>query len=519
MQLTQGLHIAMQITPERVATIYRGRRRSFRELGERVARLATGLRSLGVQAGERIGMLALNSDRYQEYMLAGWWAGAVLNPVNTRWSVAEIVYSLDDCDTRYLIVDDHHLPLVEDILARARHKPLLIHAGDGEAPAGMHSFERLIADSAPVEDIGGSADDLAVIMYTGGTTGLPKGVMMSHRVLWSAMLMRLAALPTPRDSLALVTSPMFHVAGMAYVVGRLLVGAPSVYIPGFDATLVLETIQREGVTEAILVPTMLQMLLAHPRFAEYDLGSLKRISYGAAPINAATLEKAMEMLPPGIEFVHAYGMTENCGVVTLNPAENHGPAGRANGLYRAAGRAVCSLQLKIADENGNEVARGSVGEILIKGPSVMLGYWNKPEETANSFKDGWFCTGDAAHMNDEGYIFIVDRVKDMIVTGGENVYSAEVENALSKHPAVAMCAVIGIPSEQWGEAVHAVVTLKPGATSSEDELRAHCREFIAGYKCPKTVEFRDSLPLSGAAKILKRDLREPYWKGRTRALN
>ncbi|MDT4789491.1 Long-chain-fatty-acid--CoA ligase [compost metagenome] len=519
MQLTHGLQIAMQMNPERVATIYKDRRHTFRELGERVARLAAGLRGLGVQPGDRIGMLALNSDRYLEYILAGWWLGAVLNPVNTRWSVPEIVYSLDDCDTRYVIVDDQFLPLTEGILAAAKNRPLLIHAGDGEAPDGMHSFERLIADSAPIADSGHGGDDLAVIMYTGGTTGLPKGVMMSHASLWSCMFMRMTVAPIRDDSLALVTSPMFHIAGLAYAAARVVVGVPSCFLPMFEPTMALEAIQREGITEAVLVPTMLQMLLAHPKFAEYDLGSLRRISYGASPINAAVLEKAMEMLPAGIEFIHAYGMTENAGTVTLNLAENHGPEGRASGLYRSAGRAMTGLQLMIADSEGNEVPRGEVGEILIKGPSVMQGYWNKPEETASALRDGWFHTGDAARMNENGYIFIVDRVKDMIVSGGENVYSAEVENALAKHPAVAMCAVIGIPSAEWGEAVHAIVTLKPGAMASEDELRALCREHIAGYKCPKSVEFRDAMPLSGAGKILKRELREPYWKGKGRAVN
>ncbi|MCY1405141.1 Long-chain-fatty-acid--CoA ligase [compost metagenome] len=269
----------------------------------------------------------------------------------------------------------------------------------------------------------------------------------------------------------------------------------------------------------MLVPTMLQMLLAHPRFAEFDLGSLKRISYGAAPINAAVLERALEALPAGIEFIHAYGMTEAGGSVTLNPSENHGAEGRASGLFRSAGRPLTGLQLKIADADGNEVLRGTVGEVLIYSPSLMQGYWNKPEETASALRDGWFHSGDAAWMNDDGYIFVVDRVKDMIVSGGENVYSAEVENAIARHPAVAMCAVIGIPSEAWGEAVHAVVALRPGASAGADELRAYCREFIAGYKCPKTVEFRDSLPLSGAGKILKRELREPYWAGKARSVN
>ncbi|MBM7061876.1 long-chain-fatty-acid--CoA ligase [Pseudomonas sp. UL073] len=519
MHLTQGLHTSIQMTPDAVASIYRGRRRTYRELGDRVARLAAGLRGLGLGEGERIGMLALNSDRYQEYMLAGWWAGAVLNPVNYRWSVPEIVYSLDDCDTRFLIVDDQHLPLIEGILATAKHQPVLIHAGDGETPAGMHSFEQLIAESAPMEDSWRGGEDLAVIMYTGGTTGLPKGVMLTHRCLWSCALMRMTTCPVDRDSLVLITSPMFHVAGMGLVAQRLIAGAPNAYLPFYEVVEVLETIQRERITEAMLVPTMLQALLAHPKFAETDLSSLKRISYGAAPINAAVLERALELLPAGVEFTHAYGMTENCGPVTLNLHENHGPEGRASGLYRSAGRAIAGLQLKIADEQGQELPRGSVGEILLKGPSLMQGYWGKPEETAKALQNGWFSSGDAAYMDAQGYVFVVDRVKDMIVSGGENVYSAEVENVLAKHPAVALCAVIGIPHDTWGEAVHAVVTLKPGATLGADELRAHCREFIAGYKCPKSVEFRDTLPLSGAGKILKRDLREPFWKGKARAVN
>ncbi|UVE18655.1 long-chain-fatty-acid--CoA ligase [Pseudomonas sp. LS44] len=519
MHLTHGLHISLQMTPERVATIFRGRRRTYRELVDRVARLAAGLSGLGLQAGERVGMLAFNSDRYQEYMLAGWWMGAVLNPVNFRWSVPEIVYSLDDCDTKILIVDDHHLPLVEGILATARRKPIIIHAGDGETPAGMLSYERLILDSTPMEDTCHGGDDLALIMYTGGTTGLPKGVMLSHQGLWSCAMMRMTSCPVANDSLVLITSPMFHVAGMGLVAQRVIAGATNAYLPYYEPVEVLETIQRERITEALLVPTMLQALLAHPKFAETDLSSLKRISYGAAPMNAAVLERAIELLPAGIEFTHAYGMTENAGVVTLNLHENHGPEGRANGLYLSAGKAIAGLQLKIADEQGQELPRGGVGEILIKGPSLMQGYWNKPEETAKSVQNGWFSTGDAAWMNDAGYIFIVDRVKDMIVTGGENVYSAEVENALGKHPAVALCAVIGVPHDTWGEAVHAVVILKPGAMASEEDLRSHCREFIAGYKCPKTVEFRDSMPLSGAGKILKKDLRAPYWEGRTRAVN
>ncbi|MNO62650.1 Long-chain-fatty-acid--CoA ligase [compost metagenome] len=518
MHLTQGLHTSVLMTPDKIATIFRGRHRTYRELGERVARLAAGLRGLGVQPGDRIAMLALNSDRFQEYMLAGWWLGAVLNPVNIRWSAAEIVYSLDDCDTGLLIVDDAHLPLVEAIVAGARRKPVLIHAGDGPAPAGMHSFEALIAASQPVEDCRRGGEDLAVILYTGGTTGLPKGVMLSHRNLWTSALMRMADLEPLRDTVCLNVAPLFHTAGLSRVAARVIQGEPNAYVPFFEPTEVLETIEREKVAEIMLVPTMLQALLAHPRFREFDLSSLKRIAYGASPINAAVLEHALEVLP-GAKFYHTYGLTENSPVITINPPENHGPEARASGLYRSAGRALTGLAMRIVDADGNEVPRGTVGEVTCMGPTVMQGYWNKPEETARALKNGWLHTGDAGYVDADGYLFIVDRVKDMIVSGGENVYSAEVENALARHPAVAMCAVIGIPHETWGEAVHAVVTLKPGCSADETELRAHCREFIAGYKCPKTVEFRDAMPLSGAGKILKRDLREPYWQDRARAVN
>ncbi|TDF83857.1 long-chain-fatty-acid--CoA ligase [Pseudomonas sp. H9] len=518
MHLTQGLHKSIQMTPDAVACVFRNRRRTYRELGDRVARLAAGFCGLGLQTGERIGMLSLNSDRFLEYMLAGWWAGAVLNPVNIRWSVREIVYSLDDCDTGYLVIDDHHLPLADELCARAKRPPVLIYAGDGETPAGMHNFEQLIAASAPMEDSWRGGEDLAVIMYTGGTTGLSKGVMLSHRNLWSGAMMRQTTSQISRDSMGLVISPMFHVAGMALVASRVIAGVPSTFIPFFDAIEVLETIQRERINEIMFIPAMLQATLAHPRLAEYDLSSLRRISYGASPINATVLERAMEVLP-GIEFVHAYGMTEIGGVATLNMPEDHSLAARANGRSRSVGRAIHGLQLMIVDPQGHEVPRGTVGEVLLRGPSVMQGYWRKPEETAQALQHGWLYTGDAAYMDADGYVFIVDRVKDMIISGGENVYSAEVENVLAKHPDVAQCAVIGIPHEQWGEAVHAVVTLKPGASADEDALRAHCREFIAGYKCPKSVEFRDTLPLSGAGKIIKRDLREPFWKGKARSVN
>ena len=513
MQLTHALHRAAQLYPTRTATVFRERRRSYRESAERIARLAGCLHKLGVAKGERVSVLAVNSDHYQEIMLACWWLGAVLNPVNTRWSAAEIAYSLDDCGAALLLVDDHHLPLLPEILASVTKRPMLMHAGETRAPSGTLSMERLIESAEPVADSRSGGEDLAVIMYTGGTTGRPKGVMLSHAALLTTVLLRLAEQAPLANLVGLNVAPLFHIAGLAAAYARVVSGDSNVYIPGFEPVELLQTLCREQANETLLVPTMLQALLAHPRFAEFDLGCLQRILYGASPISEALLEKAMDLLPQAA-FMQVYGLTENTGLVSFNPPANHGAEARAAGLHRSVGRPMFGQWVKIIDGHGAEVPRRAIGELLVSGPTVMQGYWGKPEETAKVLKDGWLYTGDAAYMDEDGHLFIVDRVKDMIITGGENVYSAEVENVLATHPAVALCAVIGIPHDAWGETVHAVVMLKPGASATEEELRTHCRTQIAGYKCPKSVELREALPLSAAGKILKRDLREPFWAGR-----
>jgi long-chain acyl-CoA synthetase len=515
MYLTQGLHRCVQQSPERAAIVFGERTQTFSQLQRRVARLAGALQNLGMRAGDRVGMLAVNSDRYLEYLLGVWWGGGVVNPVNIRWSVPEIVYSLDDCETRILIVDDHFLPMAPKISGTARCRPVLIYAGEGVAPAGMLSFEELIAGAAPVDDAFRGGNDLAAIMYTGGTTGQPKGVMQSHLNLWSSVVTRMAEFRHFDTTISLHAAPLFHIAAMARAVGHFIGGDTHVVLPSFDPRAVLEAIERHKVEELLLVPTMVQAVLEHPDFASRDLSSLKRIYYGASPINAAVLDAALAALP-GIEFYHAYGLTEASPVVSVNPPVNHEAAARASGLYRSAGRPGLGVTVRIVDEDGVEVPRNTVGEIVVRGANVMQGYWNKQEETAEALRDGWLHTGDGAYMDDDGYLFIVDRMKDMIVTGGENVYSAEVENALSRHPAVVQCAVIGIPNARWGEAVHAVVVVRPGSNPSGDDLREHCRQFIAGYKCPKSVEFRSAMPLSAAGKILKRVLRAPYWENQQR---
>jgi long-chain acyl-CoA synthetase len=506
MYLTQGLHRSMQRHPDKIATGTLGRTQTFRQLTERVARLAGAFKELGVRKGDRVAMLALNSDRYVEFLLACWWMGAIATPVNTRWSDAEIRYSLNDCGTQALIVDDEHLGRVAAILDGAGSVRATIHTGTQKPRAGVLPFEALLAAASPAQDDRCNGDDLAAILYTGGTTGFPKGVMLSHANLWSAAIGRMAEIPNPEDFRTLLTAPLFHVAGMGRLIGQTLVGGTCVTLPMFRAEALLQTIERERITDLVLVPSMIQMMLDEPSFGRYRLDSLKRILWGAAPIALPLLERALDAFP-NVEFIHAYGLTETAAAVSVNGRCNDAEL-RRDGRVRSAGRAGYAAEVRIVDHQGREVPRGTVGEIAVRGPMVMRGYWNRPEETAKVLRDGWFYTGDLAYMDDEGWIFVVDRLKDMIITGGENVYPAEVEAVLCRHPAVATAAVIGIPSQQWGEAVHAVVVLRNGTPADADELRAFCRMQLGGYKCPKSFEFRGALPMSPAGKVLKTELRK-----------
>jgi acyl-CoA synthetase (AMP-forming)/AMP-acid ligase II len=513
--LTQSLHRAARQHPQRLATVCGTRRRTWGEVAGRVARLAGALRHLGVDAGDRVGILSLNSDRFLESYFATWWAGGVVNPANIRWSAREIAYSLDDCDTQVLIVDDNFAALVPELMERSQSLRTIVYAGDGEPRSGMFGFEQLIADGAPVADALRANDDLAGVFYTGGTTGMPKGVMLSHTNLGIGAAIAVAEGVCIDGDVGLHAAPMFHMADGMFLLALSQRGCTQVMVPAFQPETVLGAIQAERVSASLLVPTMIQMLVDHPRLAGYALDSLRLIVYGASPISEALLERALERLPSA-GFLQCYGQTEMSPIVTVLTPEYHRGAKRSAGKLRSAGRPAVGVEVKIVDADGRELPRGAVGEIAARGAGVMQGYWNAADQTAAALHDGWMHTGDGAFMDDDGFVFVVDRVKDMIVSGGENVYSAEVENAIAQHPAVATCAVIGIPDLQWGEAVHAVIVCKPGASVSAEEIKAHCRTLIATYKCPRSVEQRDALPLSGAGKVLKTALREPFWEGHKR---
>lgn len=518
MYLTQSIHKALREQRHAVAAICGDEQRRWDEMAERIARLAAALQTQGVKPGDRVGMLALNSIRYLEYFYGCWWAGAVVNPVNIRWNPHEVAYSLDDCDTQVLIVDDAFAGMAAQLRTLSKSLRTVIFCGHGEAPEGALHYEALLAAAEPVPDAYRQGNDLAAVMYTGGTTGRPKGVMLSHGNLFINALSNAASVPRPEANVTLIVAPMFHVAGCGLALIAAQQQSPQVIVPFFDEPAILAAIQAHGAKDLFLVPTMIKRLIEHPRFADFDVSSLKLLRYGAAPIEAALLTQAMQALP-GVEFAQAYGMTELAPTIAvLAPADHHeGP--QRDRLLRAAGRPVPIAEVRIVDAHDRELPVGEVGEITARGPMTMQGYWNRPEESAAALKGGWMHTGDMGRMEADGYLFVVDRLKDMIVSGGENVYSAEVENALAQLPQVSMSAVIGVPDEQWGERVHAVIVLREGMHIDEAGVMAHCKSLIASYKCPRSVEFRPELPLSAAGKLQKFQLREPYWRGRARGVN
>jgi len=519
MYLTQALKRSVQINAAGPATSYRGRERSWAQVQQRVACLAGALHGLGHESGERAAILALNCDRYFEFYYGVAWAGSVFVPINTRLAPPEVEFWLNDSGSRVLFIDDQFLPTLDALRGRLDNVEHIVYVGDGETPDGLLDYEALLARSEPVADAERGYEDLAGLFYTGGTTGRSKGVMLSHRNLVMNIFNVLPTLQFQAGMRWLHAAPMFHIADGLATFGVTAVAGLHTFIPSFSPDAALSAIQEHRVTHTLLVPTMVNMVVNSPNVADYDLSSLTGLTYGASPMPQSVIERAMEVLPD-CGFTHAYGQTECAPLVTATGAEFHMLKGPHAGRFKSAGRAVPGVELKIANASGRELPRGEIGEICSRGPHVMQGYWQRPDLTAEAIKDGWMHSGDAAYMDEDGFVYIVDRVKDMIISGGENVYSVEVENALYQHDAVVECAVIGIPDDTWGESVHAVVRLHDGKNTSADELISHCRQLIAGFKCPRSISFRDKpMPLSGAGKILKPELREPFWEGQDKSVN
>jgi|SRR5215217_747376 len=508
MRLTQTLRRAVLVRPDATATIDGDRVRTWRQVHDRVRRLSGALRGLGVKEGDRVAILANNCDAYFEAYFGILWSGAVIVPLNTRLAPAETKFQLEDAGVTVMLFGEEFAETASIL------KPQLPGIGawigmDGADASADHALEDLIARGELVPEIMRKAEDLAGIFYTGGTTGLPKGVMLSNRSL-SAMAVNLTmSLKVDETIVNLHSAPMFHLADIGTFMAT-MVGGAHVFVRKLDENVMLDLIERWNITHIFTVPAIIDRLARHPKGG--IARKLKVLGYGGAPMPMGTYDVARARFPE-VDFVQGFGMTE-MGAHTFLSAEHHRPGADPEKM-KSVGQPAYGYEIMIVDEAGNEVPRRTLGEIVGRGDNMMIGYWNRPEETAKALRDGWMWSGDAGFMDEAGFVYITDRFKDMIVSGGENVYSIEVENVLSRHPAVVECAVIGVPDDKWGERVHAVVVLKAGETLELEALSAHCRAEIAGYKTPRSLQVLDApLPRSAAGKVLKTELRAPWWDGR-----
>src|SRR4051794_858505 len=492
------LRRAVQVAAGRPAVRCGNTELTYAEMWERCARLAGALRALGLEEGDRVGVVSPNCHRYLEIYQAVPGSGMVLVPLNQRHTDAELRYALEDAGVEVLFAGRP----TGDLPDCVRH---LFDLGE--------DYEALLAGAEPLASLGDGVgeDDLAGLLYTGGTTGASKGVMLTHRNLVANALHLQVCCPFGPGTRWLVTAPLFHLAGSIAVLSTVWNAGRQIVLSAFDPSAVLDLVERERVTATVVVPTMLAAMsdeqLARPR----DVTSVELLCFGGAPSATETLRRAHEAFP-GARLLHLYGATETAPIATsLLGVEDVLDTPRA----QSCGQPAVGVDVEIRTADSAPAPAGVVGEVVVRGPNVMGAYWNKPRETADALVDGWYHTGDLGYMDEEAFVYLVDRAKDMIVSGGENVYSTEVEDVLYRHPAVLEAAVFGVPDARWGEAVHAVVVPRPSVAVTEDELLAHCRAAIAAYKMPKAIELRtEPLPKSGAGKTLKRELRAPFWAGR-----
>jgi long-chain acyl-CoA synthetase len=486
--------------PRKPALVFAEARLTWTEVNERVNRLANALAGRGISRGDRVAILAENDHRYLETYWALAKVGAIAVPLNYRLLEHELAALVGHSEPVALVAGTSYVETGRTLAADAKSLRHLVALGE--------EYESLLAASDPTEpEPRTGADDPFAIMYTSGTTGLPKGALVTHGNLESNVYNQaIADKADPRD-VNLVATPLYHMGALFMATTYTCLGCTNVILESFDEALVLQAIADERATTCLLVPTMLNRVLNHPGLGSYDLRSLRLIFYGGSTIPVSLLHRAMNAFD--CSFTQGYGLTETIEATFLT-AEDHvldGDPERERRLA-SAGREAVNAEVRIVDDDGSELAAGEIGEITIRSPSVIASYWRAPEETREAIRDGWFFTGDVGYRDEDGYLFVVDRKKDVIITGGINVYPRDVEEALYAHSAVLEAAVIGLPDEEWGEAVTAVVVLRDGHDADAQELIAHCGERLAGFKKPKSVRVVDSLPRNPSGKILKRALRE-----------
>ena len=504
---------------EKTAFAFEGRETSYARFDARANQVANGLIAEGVGPQSRVAFLDKNSDLFYEVVFGCARANAVSVGINWRLAPPEVAYIINDAAADVLFVGPDFFPLVDAILDSLTTVRRIIAMAPGHADwSDFLTWRDCQSETDP--DVPTHRDDVCIQMYTSGTTGHPKGVQLPNRAFFD-----LRRVPGAEgiewnqwsgDDVSLVAMPSFHIGGAGWGIQGFVAGAKAIVVSEFDPGEVLSLIEGEGVSKLFMVPAAMRLCLQHPKARETDYSSIRYMLYGASPIPLDLLREAIEVFQCG--FVQLYGMTETTGSATYLPPEDHDLSG-ASERMKSAGKPLPGVRVKIVDEQGASLPPHTVGEICLASDGNMTGYWNLPEATSKTLVDGFVHTGDAGYLDGDGYVYVHDRVKDMIVSGAENVYPAEVESAIFGHPAIADVAVIGVPDARWGEAVKAVVVLKPDGVATEDEIIAFARERIAGFKCPKSIDFIAELPRNPSGKILKRELREPYWKGYERQVN
>ncbi|MBI5118872.1 fatty acid--CoA ligase [Candidatus Poribacteria bacterium] len=507
-----------RLFPNKTSFIFEGKRFTWTETNHRVNRLSNALIGLGVKRGDHVAVLSKNCNEFVETYFGCARSASICTAMNYRLTPHELHYVLENSEAKVVVASDEFLDTIEEV--RPKLKMAEHYIAIGQTPKGMLNYDDLIGQASTEKpELEQHEDDVVLQMYTSGTTGLPKGAMLTHRnLITNATGCSFGMQIQPSDCILMV-APLYHMAAGMCTLSVILQGGPILLHRDFNPVAILDDMERGEVTSALLIPAMINFLLQMPGVEKRDFSHLRAIIYGASPMPVEVLRKAIEVFK--CDFVQGYGQTESSAVLCVLRSEDHVVGGTPEQTKRlgSAGREVFGTEVRVVDENGNDVKPGQIGEVIGRGHNVMKGYWKMPEATADTLRGGWLHTGDLATVDEAGYVYMLDRIKDMIISGGENIYSREVEEALYMHPAVADAAVIGVPSEQWGETVKAFVVLREGQKATEQEIMDFTRQYLAGYKRPRSVEFIDSLPRNLSGKVLKKVLREPYWKGHQKAVH
>ena len=514
MNTTEFLTISSLIVPEREAMIFEDKRITYAQLQDRVNRLANALGDMGVGEGDRVAMLQVNCNEQIEAYFAAAKLDAVYVPMNFRARTDEIVYMLNDSGPKALFVGERYIDMIRecaDQLETVEHFIVLEGSSDG-----WPSYDALIESASAEERYPtGDEDDLTILVFTAGTTGSPKGVMLTHDSFSSYILSNVTPADPEVEDRNILTVPLYHIAGIQAVMAAIYGGRTLIIQRQFEAEQWMMLVEKEKANRAMMVPTMLKMLIDHPEFDKHDLSSLEVVTYGAAPMPVEVIKRAIKKLP-GTYFINAFGQTETAATITMLPPEDHILEGSEEEIeiklkrLSSIGKPLDDIEVRIIDEDGNFVRDGEVGEIAARGSRLMKGYWHQESATAETIRGGWLFTGDLGYMDDDGYIFLAGRAKDFIKRGGEMISPEEVEQVLHSHPAIDEAAIIGVPDDDWGERVRAIVVLKNGESAVEAEIMEFCRQRLSSFKKPESVVFCDELPRNPLGKVLKRVLREDY---------